>query len=602
MSDQRNCRGKHDDCLENDSQKHKNRALSLSQKILQTSKAVSDECNYALNASCQGGGVVVDSGETPHALTTNGACGFDKDWSPPERRRGDPHESNLKTKRSLGLKGGQRDYFPSGHSTQRDPSEDDFESIHIGIHPSFLARHSAEYCDSCGPFNDLEVLSDIHSMQHRSKYVPERNYLPLPSSSTFPEYPDLKKCYAGDHSTYNIPIGSPPQKKLSPDGYQPQESSLNLFLMPKTVPAKTLKLPPSSSLSNNGLKANIPLTVTQLTDDIQARNSPNISTDVNILAGRPTFASQFETANDGLGILPDGKSAVAGLGLLDSNSNTFSDESLAALERRVAEACSLVERTLKERQERGKALKETEQKRKEERTRQEQQARERKEREAKETREREHRNERVEGNARSDGGETPSQDSAVAEDRQWLCEHYQRLCRVKFPCCGKFFPCHRCHNNSGCPNDNSKAREACYVECSVCSHQQEINQDAHTCARCRTRFSAYFCSVCKHFTGEDKAPYHCKKCGICRIYKDRSFHCDVCNVCLDKRLEGRHSCRENSGHDECCICLEDAFSGCQILPCSHKVHRECAIAMIQNGVRSCPICRHPLYSPTSGNE
>ena len=28
------------------------------------------------------------------------------------------------------------------------------------------------------------------------------------------------------------------------------------------------------------------------------------------------------------------------------------------------------------------------------------------------------------------------------------------------------------------------------------------------------------------------------------IFKDRSFHCDVCNVCLDKRLEGRHSSRE----------------------------------------------------------
>ncbi|XP_022810188.1 RING finger and CHY zinc finger domain-containing protein 1-like [Stylophora pistillata] len=229
-------------------------------------------------------------------------------------------------------------------------------------------------------------------------------------------------------------------------------------------------------------------------------------------------------------------------------------------------------------------MKETEQKRKEERARKEKQAREKKEREAREARETERRNERVEGNATSGGRETPSQNSVGAEVRQWLCEHYQRLCRVKFPCCGRFFPCHRCHNNSGCPNDNSKAREACYVECSICNHQQEINQDAHTCARCKTKFSAYFCSVCKHFTGEDKAPYHCTKCGICRIYKDRSFHCDVCNVCLDKRLEGRHSCRENSGHDECCICLEDAFSGCQILPCSHKVHRECAIAMIQNGV------------------
>ena len=40
------------------------------------------------------------------------------------------------------------------------------------------------------------------------------------------------------------------------------------------------------------------------------------------------------------------------------------------------------------------------------------------------------------------------------------------------------------------------------------------------------------------------------------IHKDKSFHCDVCNVCLDKRLEGKHKCRPNSGHEECCICLE----------------------------------------------
>ena len=41
-----------------------------------------------------------------------------------------------------------------------------------------------------------------------------------------------------------------------------------------------------------------------------------------------------------------------------------------------------------------------------------------------------------------------------------------------------------------------------------------------------------------------------------RIHQDKSFHCEVCNVCLDKRLEGNHKCRPDSGHDECCICLE----------------------------------------------
>ena len=186
------------------------------------------------------------------------------------------------------------------------------------------------------------------------------------------------------------------------------------------------------------------------------------------------LSSQFERGDNATGFLLDGESAEGDRGLLNSNSNTFADESLAVLEQRVAEACCLVQKTLKERQEREKSMKETERKRKEEWARKEQLARERKEREAREARETELMNERVERNSRSGGQETPSQDSAPAEVRQWLCEHYQRLCRVKFSCCGKFFPC---HNNSGCPNDNSKAREACSVECSVCSHQQEVNRN-----------------------------------------------------------------------------------------------------------------------------
>ncbi|PFX21103.1 hypothetical protein AWC38_SpisGene14428 [Stylophora pistillata] len=60
-------------------------------------------------------------------------------------------------------------------------------------------------------------------------------------------------------------------------------------------------------------------------------------------------------------------------------------------------------------------------------------------------------------------------------------------------------------------------------------------------------------------------------------------------------IQEKSKIRPQSEHDECCICLKDAFSGCQILPCSHKVHRECVITMIQNGVRSCPICRQALF-------
>ncbi|XP_068753876.1 uncharacterized protein [Montipora capricornis] len=257
------------------------------------------------------------------------------------------------------------------------------------------------------------------------------------------------------------------------------------------------------------------------------------------------------------------------------------DDSLA-LERRAADASALIQRVLREREEREQFGREIERK---ERMIRERRERERREREEKEMQEAER---------------WPQQQEAVTARSPWLCEHYQRHCRVRFPCCTQFYPCHRCHNSSrNCENEEAKACHATHLKCSFCQHEQEIDENSGVCGKCSAKMAAYFCSICKHFTNVDKNPYHCEKCGICRIHADKSFHCEVCNVCLDKRLEGNHKCRPDSGHDECCICLEDAFSGCQILPCSHKVHRECAIAMIQNGIRTCPVCRHPLYSAPS---
>ena len=185
--------------------------------------------------------------------------------------------------------------------------------------------------------------------------------------------------------------------------------------------------------------------------------------------------------------------------------------------------------------------------------------------------------------------------AADAEPEQ-LCRHYCRRCYVRFSCCSEFFACHWCHNDSDkCDNTAARASNATHLKCAECQVVQVINEDSRHCTNCRIQFSEYFCARCKHFASVEKKPFHCEKCGICRYHKDRNFHCDVCNVCLDKRIEGKHKCRPDSGHDECCVCLEDAFSGCQVLPCSHKVHEPCGIAMMQNGIRNCPICRHPFF-------
>ena len=192
--------------------------------------------------------------------------------------------------------------------------------------------------------------------------------------------------------------------------------------------------------------------------------------------------------------------------------------------------------------------------------------------------------------------ETPAIDTDDAA--RSLCEHYVRRCYVRFPCCNDYYACHRCHNDADkCGKKEINARSATHLRCAECLVEQEINEDSQHCSACSAKLADYFCSKCKHFAQQEITPYHCDKCGICRRHKERAFHCDLCNICLDKRLQGIHNCRAESRHDECGICLDSVFSGCEVLPCSHKLHRQCLILMIKNKHETCPICRYSIYAP-----
>ena len=163
------------------------------------------------------------------------------------------------------------------------------------------------------------------------------------------------------------------------------------------------------------------------------------------------------------------------------------DPSLAALERKVAEACAVVERVMRECEERTKAQREAARKKRDVREQREREAREMRGREQRERREREERERREKENkerkrkeplqnedrdTRWFGGER----APVQESARWQCEHYQRRCLMKFPCCGIFYPCHRCHNSSGmCDTDDRKANNATHVKCGICGHEEEVS-------------------------------------------------------------------------------------------------------------------------------
>ena len=397
----------------------------------------------ANNSSCRGEDVVADNGDANHADEVLGACGYQKKRYPQDAESKDANEPGSKKmgKERLGLKGGRRDEYSSNHSSLYSSCTS--ESSQLGIKSGFLARHSNDNSMSCGMDETEGRLNCTHFSQFPDSYPPEQSfYLPYNSK------------YRSLNTEENLSLPPPP----------PQFPSL-----PYDAPRERHHV--SENYSDIGRPA-LSVHSTSTTP-----NSISEQTETSLASERALRQQKRERIKRGTAtarVSTDGESTTMQPILPNNNSGTTSDDdSLAALERRVAEACSLVERVLKEREEKVGAIKERERRQKEERARRElHEQQERKEREAKKTMQS---NESGEGNSTGSEEGAPSERAVLPERPQWLCEHYQRLCRVKFPCCGRFYPCHRCHNNSDeCENDSCKAKEALYIECSVCRHQQAV--------------------------------------------------------------------------------------------------------------------------------
>ena len=197
------------------------------------------------------------------------------------------------------------------------------------------------------------------------------------------------------------------------------------------------------------------------------RDIDDTHTQAALLSGESRGSRLVASANGDSNLEPRGAevsllSANTGSSMLNRDFGTDSvestDNSLLALEQRVEEACALVERVLREREEREQFGREIERKEREIR---EQRARKKREREARE---------------QEEASRWPQQQEAITGRSQWFCEHYQRHCRVRFPCCTHFYPCHRCHNNSkACDNEEAKASHATHLKCSFCQHEQEVS-------------------------------------------------------------------------------------------------------------------------------
>ena len=79
------------------------------------------------------------------------------------------------------------------------------------------------------------------------------------------------------------------------------------------------------------------------------------------------------------------------------------------------------------------------------------------------------------GNEQTTDTEEGDHTTPVQESSRPACGHYQRRCLVRFPCCGRFYPCHRCHNESAsCTDDQARAINATHIRCTICYHEQVV--------------------------------------------------------------------------------------------------------------------------------
>eukprot|EP00069_Balaena_mysticetus_P017596 bmy_10639T0 len=151
------------------------------------------------------------------------------------------------------------------------------------------------------------------------------------------------------------------------------------------------------------------------------------------------------------------------------------------------------------------------------------------------------------------------------------CEHYDRGCLLKAPCCDKLYSCRLCHdNNEDHLLDRFKVKE---VQCINCEKIQRL-----------------------------------LKIGP----KEDFFHCLKCNLCLTINLQGKHKlsfgnfsfafkqCIENVSRQNCPVCLEDIHTSrivAHVLPCGHLLHRTCYEEMLKEGYR-CPLCMRSALDMT----
>lgn len=181
------------------------------------------------------------------------------------------------------------------------------------------------------------------------------------------------------------------------------------------------------------------------------------------------------------------------------------------------------------------------------------------------------------------------------------CHHYERHCWLLAKCCGRYYPCRRCHDEIEVSHDINR-HDTEYVGCSRCGSEEQPAEEG--CVNCGVQFARYFCKVCRFYDDNKKPVYHCEHCGICRMGKGVGIdqhHCHRCKSCVPIEVADKHPCMDSSVKSDCPVCrVFMATSTEQVLfmRCGHAMHANC-FERYTKVKYNCPLCFKALTNMDS---
>lgn len=88
----------------------------------------------------------------------------------------------------------------------------------------------------------------------------------------------------------------------------------------------------------------------------------------------------------------------------------------------------------------------------------------------------------------------------------------------------------------------------CFAKCSLlllgtCLNDFNTINSTNVCMSCGVTFAEWHCAKCNLWMDLGKRPFHCDKCGICRVGgRDKFQHCEQCCMCISVSVFETHNC------------------------------------------------------------